>query len=214
MHYPSEFQTGGPESVEPDIFLSLPPMLLAGIVGLLILAALLGWFGRDWFVPREPDATETIWQAINAVCKSAIAANSDTLLVHGKALRDEIRNRLDPVLTLSDGINKPLKELDTAIKGKIRNPSAAATPPHVTVMQNNHIVVNRDQPAGAGAAEPSPPPPPVDRDMTDEERADHLRRAIGRFHDHWSQKPQRLAELGKARRALCHTAPLKTLRGH
>lgn len=214
--YPSEFHgSGGFEPVAPDVSFSLPPVLLAGFLLLLALAIVLTWFARDLFGRKDPDAAEDIWTAINAACQSAMAANSDQLLTRAKALREVVTARLGPVLTLADGINKSLGPLDKAIKGRIKDERAAATAggacaPHLTVLQNSHIVVNGEECRPCAPTGPTPnPPSPPDRDMTDAERASHLRSAIGAFHDHWSQKALRLGELRSARRALCHTAPVK-----
>lgn len=220
-HYPSEFQSGtGFDTVEPDVFFSLSPVLLAAFLALLALAIVLTWFARDLFSPKDPDAADDIWTAINTGCLLAMGANSDQLLARAKALREEITARLGPVLTLAEGLNKPLGPLDKAIKGKIKDDRAttattAACAPHVTVLQNSRIVVKgEDCGTTAPAAPPTAAPPVTDRDMTDAERAAALRGAIGTFHDHWSQKALRLGELRKARHALCHTAPVERAAHH
>lgn len=220
-HYPSEFQSsGGFDTVEPDVFFSLSPVLLAGFLLLLALAVVLTWFARDLFGRKAPDAADDIWTAINTTCLLAMGANSDQLLARAKALREEIKARLGPVLTLAEGINKPLGPLDKAITGKVKDDRATATTaaacaPHVTLLQNSQIVVKgEDCGATTPVAPPATPPPATDRDMTDAERAAALRSAIGTFHDHWSQKAPRVAELRKARHALCHTAPLPLVLPH
>ena len=152
--------------------------------------------------------------ALSVRVSEAMGANSDQLLARAKALREEITARLGPVLSLAGGLNKPLGPLDKAITGKVKDDRATATTaascaPHVTVLQNSQIVVKGDDCSGtAPVAPPATPAPATDRDMTDTERAAALRSAIGTFHDHWSQKALRLAELRKARHALCHTAPV------
>ena len=213
--YPSEFQNGGGfDPVAPDVFFSLSPVLLAAVLLLLALAIVLTWFARDLFGRKDPDAADDIWTAINTACLLAMGANSDQLLARAKALREEITARLGPVLSLADGLNKPLGALDKAIKGNVKDDraataTAAACAPHVTVLQNSQIVVKGEDCGGtAPAAPPATAPPATDRDMTDVERAAALRSAIGTFHDHWSQKALRLAELRKAHHALCHTAPV------
>ena len=136
-HYPSEFQSGpGFDTVEPDVFFSLSPVLLAAVLLLLALAIVLTWFARDLFGRKDPDAANDIWTAINTACLLAMGANSDQLLARARALREEITARLGPVLTLADGLNKPLGALDKAIKGKIKDDrataAAAGCAPHVT----------------------------------------------------------------------------------
>lgn len=214
--YPSEFQNrGGFDPVAPDVSFSLPPMLLAGFLLLLALAIVLTWFARDLFGKKDPDAADDIWNAINAACQSAMAANSDQLLARAKTLREEITARLGPVLTLTDSLNMPLAALDKAVKGKIKDERPAATTggagtPHLTVLQNSRIVGKSEDygtdPTTGTKATLSPVP---ERDMTDAERASALRSAIGAFHDHWSQKTRCLGQLRKARHALCYTAPVK-----
>ena len=219
-HYPSEFQNGGGfDPVSPDVFFSLSPVLLTTFLLLLALAVVLAWFARDLFGRKDPDAAEDIWTAIHTACLLAMGANSDQLLARAKALREEITTRLGPVLGLAEGLNKPLGGLDTAIKGRTRDDrattAAAACAPHVTVLQNSQIVVRGEDGGGiAPVTPPATPPPPADREMTDAERAAALRGAIGTFHDHWSQKALRLAELRQARNALCHTAPFKPVAHH
>ena len=219
-HYPSEFQSGpGFDTVEPDVFFSLSPVLLAAVLLLLALAIVLTWFARDLFGRKDPDAANDIWTAINTACLLAMGANSDQLLARARALREEITARLGPVLNLAGGLNTPLGPLDKAIKGKIKDDrptvAAAACAPHVTVLQNSQIVVKGEDCGGtAPVAPPATPAPATDRDMTDTERAAALRSAIGTFHDHWSQKALRLGELRKARHALCHTAPVEQAAHH
>ncbi|WP_417231601.1 hypothetical protein [Brevundimonas sp.] len=219
--YPSEFQSGGGfEPVTPDVFFSLPPMLVAGFLLLLVLVMVLTWFARDLFGRNDPDAAEVIWTAINAACQSAMAANSDQLLARAKALRETINARLGPVLTLTGDFNKPLAVLDKAITGKTTDERAAKTAggactPHLTVLQNSQIVVEgKDSAAPPAADSARSSPPATDRDMTDAERASALRSAIGAFHDHWSHRALRVGELRRARRALCHTAPFKSVAHH
>lgn len=193
--------------------------LLVQILAGLVVASLSFLFGfnRGRTYNINIDNSVHIYAAIQNISLAAMAANSDQLLARAKALREEITARLGPVLVLADGLNKPLKTLDTAIKGKTRDApagavagSGAACTPHVTVLQNSQIVVKGED---CGTCPPpcppaSTPPAPVDRDMTDAERVAALRSAIGAFHDHWSQKTLRLNELREARHALCHTAPV------
>ncbi|WP_339933459.1 hypothetical protein [uncultured Brevundimonas sp.] len=213
--YPSEFQNGGGfDPVTPDVFFSLPPMLLAAFLLLLALAIVLTWFARDLFGRKDPDAADDIWTAISAACQSAMAANSDQLLARAKALREAINARLGPVLTLTDGLNKPLTALDKAIKGKSQDERATTTTggscaPHLTVLQNSRIVLKGDSAGDPATGSARSSPPATVRDMTDAERASALRSAIGAFHDHWSDKTLRLGELRKARHTLCHTAPVE-----
>lgn len=232
------------EPSSPDLWLSLSPALVLALA-LLGLAAFLGglWLGNR----RRPaeDATADIWKAIDTACQAAMKANSDALPDKARALQRAFEDRLGPVLLLSNGLTKPIKELDEALKARIAvDPAAkpghghgdhshghghAALPAAVTVVSNSHVVIKDGRAAqtppdgkpdahdadshGAGTPKgghdaAKPHDPPKMRDMTVEERADALRRAVSRVNDHWCQKAVRLAELRAARRALIRTAPL------
>lgn len=229
------------EPQSPDLWLSLSPALVLVLL-LLGAAAFLGglWLGRR----RRPaeDATADVWKAIDGACQAAMKANSDALPDKARALRQAVEDRLGPVLRLSDGLAKPVKALDEALKARVavdpadkpshgdhgHGPGHGAAPAAVTVVSNSHVVIkdgraaakpHEDKPGDHdGAHGPAtkdghhgpakPHEPPRMRDMTVEERADALRRAVSRLNDHWCQKAVRLAELRAARRALIRTAPL------
>lgn len=216
-NYPADFAAPAPyEPVEPDVFLWMPPMLIGALaLAALAIAALAWWMGRS-AAARDPDAAEDIWTAIADACNAAVAANTEE---KAKALRREIADRLGPVLSLAEGVSKPVKDLDAAIKGKKKAPAGAGGPlapgAGVTVLSNSHVVINPAGEDGKGKGDkPAPPPPAKDEDMSVEERADAIRLAVGRFHDYWKLKEARLADLRAARRALCHTAPVKRIDGH
>ena len=244
-NYPSDFTPAGQpyEPVASPVFLGIEPLLLGAALLLIALAAGLAyWLGRRR-ASDEPDAADAIWRAIDNACGAAMKVNSDALPGRAKALRKEITDRLGPVLTLADGINKPLKELDAALKGKTKEPAHgdhAHAPPHanphppahapahasgtpVTVVNNGHVVIRTDggeTPPHTDGHPPAPtqpthpPAPPKDRDMSVEEQADALRRAVARFNDHWCQKTPRINELRAAHRALSRTAPVGHGSGH
>lgn len=214
VDYPADFGTAPAyHPVEPEVFLWMPPMLIGALALAALAIAALAWsMGRN-SAARLPDAAETIWSAIAAAANAALAANTEQT---AKALQQEIQNRLGPVLKLADGVARPAKDLDVAIKGKKKpGGDAAGGPlgPGLTVLNNSHVVVN--PPAdGARPAPPPPPPPPREVDMSAQERADAIRLAVGRFHDHWKDKAARLRDLRAARDALCHTEPPGRAAGH
>lgn len=234
--YPSDFETSDAvfTPAEDSLFLGLPP-LLALIVFLLLLAIAVGMYflgrwqaeqigGTD--VDRAP---EEIHRAILNASMAAMAASSDELKSRAKALRTALDDHLGPVLEIGKGVTSPLKELDAALKGEIKDPpktddkkhddkhhdhghgqgphAVSATVPPVTV---NQIFVGGPppppvHPPHGGHTEPHPekfPPKPDTRPMTGPEQIDALSKAIRAFHDHWSRGPERIRELRDARRAL------------
>ncbi len=219
--YPADFPAERAfDAVEPEVFLWVDPLIMGALLlAALAIAAFAWWLGR-YQTSREPDAAEDIWEAISIACASAMRVNSDALPGKAKALRKEVTDRLGPVLVLSDGINKSLKDMDAALKGKTKEPppgAAAVSSAPVTVVNTSHVVIKTESgdatPPRDGAT-PPPSPPSADRDMSAEEQADALRRAVSRFNDHWCQKAPRIAELRAARRALIHTAPVPHRPGH
>lgn len=117
---PSDFTPA--ESVyEPagsDLFFSLPPMGLAALALLLLLAFALGWFGRDWRRPRTGDAAETLWKALDDAAKDAMKADNGALAGKAEALAAEIDRRLGATLMLGKGLAGPLGALRKALKGE------------------------------------------------------------------------------------------------
>lgn len=229
--YPSDFEAADTvfTPTRDDLFLGLPP-LLALILFLLLLAIAAGMFflGR-WHADQSGGADadrapDDIHRAILHASMAAMAASSDELKSRAKALRAAIDDHLGPVLEVGKGVNGPVKDLDAALKGEIKEtprtdhkdhghdhdhrPSTlpAGVPP-VTV--NQIFVGGVTPPAHPPHGDPhddprphKPEPKPETRPMTGPEQIEALSKAVRAFHDHWSRGPERIRELREARRAL------------
>lgn len=233
--YPSDFETADAvfTPAEDSLFLGLPP-LLALIVFLLLLAIAVGmYFLGRWQAEQTGGsdvdrAPEEIHRVILNASLAAMGASSDELKSRAKALRTALDDHLGPVLEIGKGVTGPVKDLDAALKGEIKEtPKAedkkhddkhhdhdhghgpqivsAAVPP-VTV---NQIFVGGPPPppappphGGHDGGHPPEKPKPETRPMTGPEQIDALSKAVRAFHDHWSRGPERIRELRDARRAL------------
>lgn len=136
-NYPQDFppaDAAGLEPVDPTLFLGVHPLLLL-LLAALILALMMGaWRAGKGGAAALPDASESIWRAIDRACQAAMKANSDALPGQTKALRAVIDDCLGAVVMLADGPAKPLKTIDQALKGRIKEPvkpkDPHPTPPH------------------------------------------------------------------------------------
>ncbi|WP_309628780.1 hypothetical protein [Brevundimonas sp.] len=241
--YPSDFEAADavftPQDDSP--FLGLPP-LMALILFLLLLAIAAGmfFFGR-WHAEQSDGndadrAPDDIHRAILHASVAAMAASSDELKSRAKALRTTIDDHLGPVLEVGKGVNGPVRDLDAALKGEIKetpkaddkghghdhdhaHPAAPAGVPPVTV---NQIFVGGTTPPphpphgshddGHKPDKPKHEPKPETRPMTGPEQIEALSRAVRAFHDHWSRGPERIRELREARRALSRRPSSAALR--
>ena len=246
--YPSDFEAADAVAsrIDEPLLLGLPPHL-ALILFLLLLAVAAGFFffGR-WHVSQSGDndaerASDEIHRAILKASMAAMAASSDELRSRAKALRAAIDDHLGPVLAIGKGVNGPVKDLDAALKGEIKDAPKAehkdrghggdhahkpqtlpAGVPPVTV---NQIFVGGTTPAPVhpphgghddGHHKPDksrPEPKPETRPMTGPEQIEALSKAVRAFHDHWSHGPERIRELREARRALSRRPSPAALRG-
>ena len=238
--YPSDFETADAVFTpnQDNLFLGLPP-LLALVLFLLLLAVAAGMFflGRwhaDQSGGNDADrAPDDIHRAILHASLAAMAASSDELKSRAKALRTAIDDHLGPVLEVGKGVNGPVKDLDAALKGEVKEPHKAdhkrhdhgadhahstlpAGVPPVTV---NQIFVGGPPPPPHGGHDddhkpdkPSPEPKPETRPMTGPEQIEALSKAVRAFHDHWSRGPERIRELREARRALSRRPSAAALR--
>lgn len=240
--YPSDFEAADAvfTPANEGLVLGLPP-LLALILFLLLLAIAAGmYFLGRWHanqsggsdVDRAPD---DIHRAILNASMAAMAASSDELRSRAKALRTAIDDHLGAVLEVGKGVNGPVKELDAALKGEIKEtprsdhkdhgdhghdhkpaPLPAGVPP-VTV--NQIFVGGVTPPAHPPHTDPhddhkphKPEPKSETRPMTGPEQIEALSRAVRAFHDHWSRGPERIRELRDARRALSKRPSSSSLR--
>ena len=230
--YPSDFEAADAvfSPAQDELFLGLPP-LLALILFLLLLAIAAGMFFLGRWHSGQTDgndadrAPEDIHKVILNASIIAMAASSNELKSRVQTLRTTIDEHLGPVLEVGKGVNGPVKELDAALKGEIKettkadhkdhghghdhaHPVVHAGAPPVTV---NQIFVGAPPPPhtpGGGHGPDHPPekpksePKPETRPMTGPEQIEALSRAVRAFHDHWSRGPERIRELREARRAL------------
>ncbi|WP_428150876.1 hypothetical protein [Brevundimonas sp.] len=223
--YPSDFEAADAVFTPRDetLFLGLPP-LLALILFLLLLALAAGMFflGR-WHAEQSGGsdadrAPDDIHKAVLNASMAAMAASSDELKSRAKALRTAIDDHLGPVLEVGKGVNGPVRDLDAALKGEIKetprvedkshdhHPAPPAGIPPVTV--NQIFVGGATPPPQAGHDDghkpdkPKPEPKPETRPMTGPEQIEALSKAVRAFYDHWSRGPERIRELREARRAL------------
>ena len=247
--YPSDFEAADAlaSRIDEPLLLGLPP-LLALILFLLLLAVASGFFffGR-WHVSRSGDndaerAPDEIHRAILKASMAAMAASSDELRSRAKALRAAIEDHLGPVLAIGKGVNGPVKDLDAALKGEIKETPKADNKDHGYGGDHSHDHKAQTLPAGVppvtvnqifvgGVTPPAQHPhhgghddghkpdkphaePKLEtRPMTGPEQIDALSRAVRAFHDHWSHGPERIRELRAARRALSRRPSPAALRG-
>lgn len=245
--YPSDFEAADAVFTpsRDELVLGLPPLLAVVVVlALLALGAGLFLLGRrragqsgGQEAERAPDE---IHRAILGASMAAMAASSDELKSRAKALRAAIDDHLGPVLEVARGVAGPVKELDAALKGEIKEtpkpdprppgasghdprPDPGALPAGVPPVTVNQIFVG-------GATPPTQPPPqdrreddheprkprpepqPETRPMTGPEQVEALSKAVRAFHDHWSRGPERIRELREARRALSRRPSASALR--
>lgn len=244
--YPSDFEAADAVFTAQDetLFLGLPP-LLAVILFLLLLAVAVGMFflGR-WHSEQSGDndadrAPDDIHRAILNASMAAMAASSDELKSRAKALRTAIDDHLGAVLEVGKGVNGPVKELDAALKGEIKeppktdpkdhgdhghdHPRPATLPAGVPPVTVNQIFVggvtppaqhppHDDHHGDHKPPKPRPEPKPETRPMTGPEQIEALSKAVRAFHDHWSRGPERIRELREARRALSRRPSPSALR--
>ncbi|CAN5431204.1 hypothetical protein BH10PSE1_BH10PSE1_20150 [soil metagenome] len=115
---PSEFQSvdGFYEPVERGVMFSIPPVLIAGIVLLLLAALLLGWLmGRRGRPDADP--SEAIYGAIKKAVSAAAGAPRDSVVITARHLKTVIEDRLGAVRRLGHGVHGPYAKLDDAIEG-------------------------------------------------------------------------------------------------
>ncbi|GLK47456.1 hypothetical protein GCM10017620_04290 [Brevundimonas intermedia] len=179
-NYPQDFQAADPAVLEPvdsTLFLGVHPLLLLLLAALVLGLMVLAWRAGKGATTTQPDAAESIWRAIDRACQAAMTANSDALVGAAKALRVTYDDCLGAVVILAEGPSKPLKAVDHALKGRIKEPVKAkeetpsqdptakpdrpgphhaAVPASVTVVSNSHVVIKGDRvehaPDGSGTA--------------------------------------------------------------
>lgn len=238
-NYPRDFQPTDPgafQPVDPVLFLGVHPLLALLFLAMVVLLTGAAWREGRRGAAARPDAAEAIWRAIDKACQAAMRANSDALPGQARALRATLDDRLGAVLTLAGDLSRPLKDLDAALKGRIRperpdrddHPAPTPAPANVTVVSNSHVVIRDSRvehdPHDDGHADDATPHGPTrkpphehddkERDMTGREQADALRAAIAHLNDHWCRRAERIAELRAAARQLSRESDHPARPGH
>lgn len=118
---PTDFQ--GPADaafapVDPPVFFSLPPMMLAGLILLLAVVALLAWFARDWTTPAANDPCDDIYDRVRKATEAAVKARRDEVVPAARKLVETVDARLGGVLGLAAGLGGPVKKLKGLLDGK------------------------------------------------------------------------------------------------
>lgn len=172
-NYPQDFATADPstlESIDSTLFLGVHPLLLLLLATLIMGLMILAWRAGRTAAPPQADAAESIWRAIDRACQAAMTANSDALPGAAKALRTTLNDCLGAIVILADGPAKPLKAIDHALKGRLKEavkprddhghdhpakpghgepvrPDSRhpAVPANVTVVSNSHVVIKGDR---------------------------------------------------------------------
>lgn len=229
---PTDFPTPDAyQSASPDLFLSLPPMMIFGFIVLLLLAAALGWMMARRRTPDD-DPSEAIYDAIKKAIAAASGAPRDQVVATARKLRSTLDDRLGAVLAVSRGLGGPCAELDTALEGLAPDdhgghdghdkPESPASPSFVIHAQRD-VTIHAVEPAkgddhadgkdghgdrsasdpGKQAAHGNPAPGHAHGKPVDAQtQIANIRAAVHALSDHWTDKAARLAELRAARRQL------------
>jgi hypothetical protein len=172
-NYPQDFQPADPAGFEPvdsALFLGVHPLLLLLLAALILGLMVLAYRAGRGTSTTQPDAAESIWRAIDRACQAAMTANSDALTGAAKTLRATYDDCLGVVVILAEGPAKPLKAIDHALKGRIKEAVKPkdepghdhgakpghgepprpdhrhpAIPANVTVVSNSHVVIKGDR---------------------------------------------------------------------
>jgi len=233
MAAPTEFQSveGFYHPEEPGLFFSLSPLMLGGLVALLLLAGLIGWWMGKARKPSD-DPTEKIYDAIKKAVGAAAGAPRDSVMASARRLKATIDENLGGVLTLAGGLSAPYASLGKALEGldyatphKPAEPDKEKVGIEKLVINARRVVVNTTHPVASEPAHDDDHG--KDGDHGHDAHSDHshnhghgdpghgsgkpldakaqvaqVRAAVHAFSDHWTDKSARLAELREARRLL------------
>ncbi len=115
---PSEFQSvdGFYAPQDGGVLFTLPPVLIAGVALLILLAALLGWWmGRARRSDEDP--TQAIYDSIKKAVTAAAGAPRDSVAITARHLQTVLSERLGAVRRLGHGMDGPCVALDDALEG-------------------------------------------------------------------------------------------------
>lgn len=229
---PTEFQ--GPadsafNAIDPPVFFSLPPMMLAGLVLLLLAVALIAWFARDWTTTPAEDPCDDIYDRIRKASEAAVKARRDEVVPAARKLVEVLEGRLGGVLALAAGLGGPVKKIKGLLDGKRPEGHGGGHGPghddahggHAPATPAGPVFVNTGSMVVHAGGEPSAPDDHKDEHKPDkphggghdkgghdkhkDEPLDHkaqvdlLRAEVHAFADHWADKSARLGELRRAR---------------
>lgn len=211
------------EASGPDVFFSLPPMMLAllALLGLALFA--LGWFLKEAQGPRRRDDAEAIWKAVDDALKAAMKADGAALVGQAEALKKVLSKRLGATLKLAGGLGGLVKALDHALDGEQHEPHGHADhghghdnhghddhkahdeharPAHDAGPVTNVTIINgapaHGDKGGHGSHGDAHKPSP----LSPRERDRALRLAVADLNEHWRHKADRIGELRAACREL------------
>lgn len=141
--------------VDGPLFLGVPPLLALLLLVLLVLAAASGWImGRRWHQTDQGQqlnkAPQDIHRAVLLASERAMTASSNDLRSKAQALRTAITDYLGPVLAVAKGVTGPVKELDEALSGEIKDTPKAEPAPH----RGEHDKTAHDKALGCGCGKP------------------------------------------------------------
>lgn len=235
-NYSSDFQTvdAAYDPVSPVLYFGAEPLMLLVLFLVLLALFALGFYVGQWYATRDQGpsrdpAPGEIHKAVLLASHAAMSADSRLLLSKATDLRAVIERLLGPVLVLGRGLGGPVKALDDAIKGEVKEearvaPCACGRPGGVcscaarAPVSVTQVVVNTGSPspAGEGATPPATAnaqtAPAEPRRMTVQQQTDALSKAVRSFHDYWSKSADRIGDLKAARSALSRRPPASTLK--
>ena len=217
------------EASGPDVFFSLPPMMLAllALLGLALFA--LGWFLKEAQTPRRRDDADSIWKAVDDALKAAMKADGAALVGKAEDLKKVLSKRLGATLKLAGGLGGLVTALDHALEGEPHEPHGHgdqgqahghgdhghdahkphddhARPAHDAGPVTNVTIIN-GAPAhgdkgghGGGHGDDHKPHKPAPLSPRERDRA--LRLAVADLNEHWRHKSDRIGELRAACREL------------
>ena len=211
----------------PDVFFSLPPMML-GLLALLGLALFaLGWFLKEAQTPRRRDDAEAIWKAVDDALKAAMKADGAALVGQAEALKKVLSKRLGATLKLAGGLGGLVAALDHALEGEAHEPHGHSDHPHGHVDHGHddhkahedhgktsheaspvtNVTIINGAPGhgdkghgGGGHGDDHKPHKPAPLSPRERDRA--LRLAVADLNEHWRHKTDRIGELRAACREL------------
>jgi hypothetical protein len=137
MSAPTPTDFPGPDSYytpEPGgLLFGVEPMIaLCGLLILLAVAVLAYYLGARRFSKGggSDETTDAIYVKILKASHAALSADSNHLRQKAQDLKAVINKQLGPVIVVGTGVGGPLKQLDEALKGKIKVAPSGHAPAH------------------------------------------------------------------------------------